>query len=297
MEGGFLAPLTAPITKLIESLSLGVSGATKPWQIKRVAEAEADAKLIHAEADGAVLSIHDRAKARREALDAARQANLEAVAAYAAEALPESVSSVPVDRAWMSKFLRHAEDAFDQEMRSVWGRILAGEVEEPGSFSRRTLEQVGMLNKSDAEQFANLCRFGTDQPCLLVIDLHNASYRKLDSPEFGDLVHLDNIGLIRFDPRANFTSEEELGSDVASETKSRRILYRERAIDVQYNDFVTERRGSCVVKSVYTGQAVFAATGIELRQIVDTSFDPNVAEYLCNVLGKFSLAKFDESLE
>ena len=55
-------------------------------------------------------------------------------------------------------------------MQSLWARLLAGEANQPGTFSKRTVELVASLDKSDAQLFTGLCRFAwfVGEDCPLV---------------------------------------------------------------------------------------------------------------------------------
>jgi hypothetical protein len=83
-----------------------------------------------------------------------RQANTEQVVHHAAEALKESanaddpVDPQPVEDDWMNVFERYAEDASSERMQNLWGRVLAGEIRRPRSFSLRTMR---FLAEADQE--------------------------------------------------------------------------------------------------------------------------------------------------
>jgi len=100
-----------------------------------------------------------RAKVRVLKREAKRQKNLQAIAAKAAKEMPESVSEMPVEQDWVSRFLEDCQDVSNEDMQTVWGRILAGEVAKPGTFSYRTLFAVKMLRPEVANLFTRLCSF------------------------------------------------------------------------------------------------------------------------------------------
>jgi Protein of unknown function (DUF2806) len=54
---------------------------------------------------------------------------------------------------WRRKFTSFAEDISDQQMQTVWARILAGEFRQPGTFSYRTLRLVSELSPVIAATF------------------------------------------------------------------------------------------------------------------------------------------------
>jgi Protein of unknown function (DUF2806) len=85
-------------------------------------------------------------------------------------------------------------------MQGLWSRVLAGEANSPGAFSKRTLNFLSDLQKAEAESFTRLCGFvgaigGNLQP--LIYDVHNQIYRQ-QGLTFGLLKHLEAIGLIHY---------------------------------------------------------------------------------------------------
>lgn len=60
-------------------------------------------------------------------------------------------SSKQIDDDWLNQFTRYAEDASSDELQKVWGRVLAGEVNRPGSFSRLALRFISELDQETAQ--------------------------------------------------------------------------------------------------------------------------------------------------
>ncbi|MGZ3321589.1 MAG: DUF2806 domain-containing protein, partial [Xanthobacteraceae bacterium] len=79
----------------------------------------------------------------------------------------ESVSEEPVDPDWFTRWRANAEEIQDDEMRSLWARILTGEAQKPGRFSLHTLDFMRRLSKEDAALIARVAPFvsGRDLFC------------------------------------------------------------------------------------------------------------------------------------
>ena len=154
-----LAGLSQPLTKLIETAGKGIGTLYEPTGIRRKAKAEADALVTQAEGEAAANEIAVRANERLINREIRRQENVERITQNAVKELPQSVSDEPVDEDWIHRFYDSCQDIGDEEMQSLWGRILAGEVTQPKSFSFRTLRVVRDLRKEDAESFAAVCQF------------------------------------------------------------------------------------------------------------------------------------------
>ena len=99
--------------------------------------------------------ISDRIQNRLDFIETKRQQNLDYINFIAAEQLEQEkeVAEEPVDDDWTTRFFNYAQDISNEEMQLLWGRILAGEIKRPNSFSLRTLEIIRNLSKDEAQVF------------------------------------------------------------------------------------------------------------------------------------------------
>jgi hypothetical protein len=92
-----------------------------------------------------------------------RAINLRATIAMAedeaASTPDEDVSEEPVDPDWFARWRVNAEEVRDDQMRRLWARILAGEVQKPGRFSLHTLDFMRRLSKDDAALIERVAPF------------------------------------------------------------------------------------------------------------------------------------------
>ena len=82
-----LGNLSKPADTLIRKVSDAVGGIFAPYQIKRLAKAEAEASLISAQAEIEVTHLHRRAMHRFVEAEAKRQDNMESITGKALEGL------------------------------------------------------------------------------------------------------------------------------------------------------------------------------------------------------------------
>lgn len=88
--------------------------------------------------------------------------NFTAVANRASAILEETGGGVnPILPETRDRIVDGASHAYEGEVRELWGRILAGEVNKPGSFSKRTLTILSDMGKAEAESFVKLCSYST----------------------------------------------------------------------------------------------------------------------------------------
>ncbi len=94
------------------------------------------------------------------------QVNLDSVAQVAAEEIHHKPISSGVEQEtqqeaisddWLNLFEKEASQKSSEEMQLIFGRILAGEIQRPSSFSIKTLRLVGQLDSRVAARFRTLC--------------------------------------------------------------------------------------------------------------------------------------------
>lgn len=64
-----------------------------------------------------------------------------------------------VDNDWLYRWRDSASTVSNEELQEMWGRVLAGEVKAPGTFSLRTLEFMKNLSPDEAGLIAQLAPF------------------------------------------------------------------------------------------------------------------------------------------
>lgn len=197
-----------PLEKLLDVVSNAIGALCAPWQTKRVARAEAEADRIkaiesakteallaeNAERYMALSTIEKRIIAKEEK----RQHNINNVVAVAAQSLKDEkdVSSEQVNPDWATRFFDIAQDISDESMQDLWGRILAGEVKRPQSYSLRTLEALRNITREEAELFEKAAQY-------ILYDGAYYLYRFSDSNdikahiEYSEVARLVEVGLLQ----------------------------------------------------------------------------------------------------
>lgn len=222
--------------KLIEVISSAVGAIYKPYGIRREARAEeyklkllesakldADVKRIkllsEAKAEEMVLlddvktTVEQRAIARQRFNEARKQINLESVLSGAFNYVGDSVSEEAVDPDWLQELIRYAEEANSAHMQELWSKVLAGETEQPGSYSLRSMEVLKNISRKEAELFSDFCQFSSnfkDGDYRFIVSgfykpysIKPATEAKIDLNkyriDFRTLTVLDNVGLLHRD--------------------------------------------------------------------------------------------------
>ena len=142
-----------PLCKLIGAVQSAVGMVYEPTHIRRIAKAESDKLLIMEETQIALSELRERAVARISNTEIRRQENIESIVHNASNNLPEECSEDLVDQDWMADFFDCCKDVGNEQVQSLWGKLLAGEVTEPGTYSRRALNTLKLMSSSEASLF------------------------------------------------------------------------------------------------------------------------------------------------
>ena len=191
-----LSGLAKPADTLIKKIS---SAAGILYGLEKIAEAEAKAALIKARYEIEITDLQRRAANRWMAEEAQRQKNMEDITDKALPQLSENAKPESVDNDWIVNFFDKCRIISDGEMQGLWSRVLAGEANSPGSYSKRTVNFLSDLDKTEAEQFAKLCGYGWQIGVIvpLVFDVDAEIYNK-HGINFNTVSHLESIGLVQF---------------------------------------------------------------------------------------------------
>ena len=121
-----------------------------------------------------------------------------------------------VDDDWLSRFMDSAKFVSNEEMQYVWGRILAGEFEVPGSTPPQMIRLLSEITPLYARVFVNLCnlisrvlvvnegRFNATE--IIIVDVEDEFFRPL-TINFTTLNELQNYGLIEFSSPSGFINK------------------------------------------------------------------------------------------
>lgn len=200
-----LGGLSKPADTLIKKVSQAVGGIFAPHQIKRIAKAEAEAALIQAQAEIQITDLRRRAMLRFVDEEARRQKNIEDITNKALPQLKDGADPDRMEDDWVTNFFEKSRMVSDEDMQNLWSRVLAGEANTPGTYSKRTVNFLSGLDKVDAQAFSKFCGFvwqiGKIEP--LIFDMNADIYNK-QGADFASLVHLESIGLIRLEAVIGF---------------------------------------------------------------------------------------------
>lgn len=95
-------------------------------------------------------SVTERASHRQQILSNQYQLNLETIYKISLSHCSSEITGSNLDPDWSHQFFKLAEQIHNRTMQELWGRILAHELTNPGSFSLRTLTTLKQLTHKEA---------------------------------------------------------------------------------------------------------------------------------------------------
>lgn len=190
---------------MIEKISDAIGTIYEPTQIKRVAKAEAEADRIKTLASIETSELEQRAISRLVQEEGKKQEIIESITAQDTNKLNDDAKPEDIEDDWISHFFEKCRNISDRDMQGLWSNLLSGEANRPGSYSKRTLELVSTLDKSEAHLFTSLCSFAISagEVFPLILNKEDEIYAK-NGVNFSSLNHLEAIGLVKFNDLSGF---------------------------------------------------------------------------------------------
>ena len=246
--------LTRPATVLIEKISEAVGAIYEPRQIRQVAQAKADAAMTLAKGEMEINVVKRRALQRFVDEETRNQQNMESIVAKTIPVLDDNAPTQDVESDWITNFFDKCRSVSDHEMQLLWSRILTGEANAPGSFSRKTVNLVADLDKASAKLFHTLCSFGWqfgDTFAPLILDFGDRTYNQRGIFLFS-LGELDAIGLIQISGTTGFVLHQL--------PKRITATYHDQSVELTLpNDSGNELK---------VGKVIMTPSGMQLSRIV-----------------------------
>lgn len=290
--------------EIIKAIRAALGGIFEPWQMRRIAKAEAETQIIKAETEKKIETIkgeiaNNRLIQKTEAKVISdllksdtdfvsnlqsraaqrflhnvmrEQDNIESVASSAIFQLEEqnlgNDKKGHIDEDWIYKFINCAKEISNTEVRSIWSRILAEQAKGDIEFSMHTLDVLRKMNRQEIIQFADYCRYFNFFGLILVYESHLGFNFRLMEQQFLDMFYgfqkLRDIGLLY---------NARIGVSVNRDAPENYFSFGQRRLRlVATEDIVVE-----------PNQYLLTSSGIELSKLVD-GFNPETVSEGVNQL-------------
>jgi hypothetical protein len=193
---------------LVEKIASATGTLYAPLETIFQALADMTANKIKTKGEIEIAEVRRRALERLVAEEIRKQNNLESIYGQTYQLLDPEVSGTTIERMDEDWIVYHSEKArlvSGKEMQTLWARVMANEAEAPGSYSKRTLDILSSLEKSEAHLFTSVCRFIVRAHSVVIpAILFDDDLRRLPNIyldlglDSTALLHLATIGLVRY---------------------------------------------------------------------------------------------------
>ena len=199
---------------------------------------------------------------------------------------PQTPPERNVDDDWLFRWRNSAGTVSSEELQALWGRILAGEIKSPGSFSLRTLDFLKNLSHTEALEITKVSPFVIDGD---VIFRDNTQLLDSEGITFGFLVDLQNLGVVSGVEALGI--EKRMGSD-ATEKFERVIVSYNHVLVVTHED-ASKEITLRVYKLTLLGREILKLGSFESHEVYLRS----VGQAICSQGFKVHIARREQVTE
>ncbi|MDD2274161.1 MAG: DUF2806 domain-containing protein [Desulfuromonadaceae bacterium] len=167
---------------------------------------------------------------------------------------------------WLFSWREYAGKVSSDELQDLWGRVLAGETKQPGSYSIRTLDFLKNLSKPEAELISKAAKFVIAGR----IFRKKESFLEKEGLFFSQLLHLQDIGVLSGVEAVGLTAKYK---SLAPDKYFNPLVASNKVILIEHEDSKKE-----VTSEVY----LLTGTGREVLKLASFQVDPDYLESVAN---------------
>lgn len=200
--------------------------------------------------------------------------NCKTVMELAKPLVSENAKPHEVEEDWFAFFFDKVRLVSDESVQMMWSKILANEINTPGTFQRSLLHTLSVMSTAQAQLFCNIARFCMFEykqeevvhPLLFISS--NVEAYKNSKITASSLLDLENLGLIQCDFKSEYIFP-----------KKKVLRYGNKVIEI-YGDPDNDNK-------IKAGNVRFTYNGRTLFSIVESSY----LKYRTDILD-FAVTKF-----
>ena len=201
--------------------------------------------------------------------------------------LEKTAEPEKVDADWITFFFDRVKSTNNDELKSIWGKLIAGEFNEPNTYTKQLIHTLSIMDSDQAMRFQKLrssCFYVAPNLYTFVYRSDNDKIKNLSrykelGLDFKDFRELENLGLIQY----------RYPTLYAIKNSNKPIQYGNKTIRLTTSD-----------KSLLGGNVSLTDVGKQLCRIIDMQYDDRVLD-ICKdswvKLGYKVSIKMDSSAE
>lgn len=218
-----LLGLAEPATKLIEIVSGAIGTIYEPRKIKKLADAEAYRiqKLTTTAQDtnfnGEIEFVDGKIKINNSDINNSEvkllvanevkrlfneNENIKKIADFAYNELENNKIEVSedIDEDWKNNFFDKGRKIYSEDLQFIFGKILAGEIKQPGTYSKRLLGLLSNLSQKEATIFNKITKYTFKDNKNNSFIISDDEILKNFDIKLDEIILLEEAGLINTNP-------------------------------------------------------------------------------------------------
>lgn len=275
------------LQKLYNCVSKGLGSIMIPQEVRNIIDKEAK-QIDMLEMDGGITNkaislcndmeqplgevkeLYRRTCSRMLYQEMRKQKNIEDVVSEAKVILQDEneVSEDAVNEDWLMRFFNSIQDISNTDMQKLWGKVLAGEIKNPNSFTLRSLDTLSKITKQEAILFEELRPYIVNYGGTLAI-LKDATINKKYNISYGKIVQMSECGLIDSSVMMQLTL----------------VVTPQDSLDVVY-DMKLLKSNNVGEKKIEIPIYKLTQTGKDILGVVADNYDENYFRDVINYLAK-----------
>lgn len=135
---------------------------------------------------------------------------------------------------WFVRFYEAVGNISNEEMQDLWGKILAGEISHPSSFSLRTIDVLKNMSKADAELFEQICKHSVFAEDMYMLPRYD-DYLTKAGIKYYDIMRLSELGLIYND--GTISQTVKASKELSTILTINNLIITQKSIDDNVKEF------------------------------------------------------------
>lgn len=263
--GNISEPVAGVVNNFIDKISNALEWMVTPKNIKP-AMIEANKSIIEEISDRQDINPIERAAIVSNYKKIVKQYNNQVdIMRVAVEHLNSNAKPIEVQNDWINFFFDKVKDTTDDYMKEIWGRILAGEFNDPNTYTKQLIHTLSIMDSKLAKRFQKIrssCFYSAPYLYAFVYRTNGKEIRNIKKYQdmslfISDFKELDSLGLIQH----RFSDFHSLV------IKHKTFEYGDKQIKLN-----TDKR------SIAIGNVSLTNTGKQLCRIVPMEYDEKILE-------------------
>lgn len=263
--GNISEPVAGVVNNFIDKISNALEWMVTPKNIKP-AMIEANKSIIEEISNRQDINPIERAAIVSNYKKIVKQYNNQVdIMRVAVEHLNSNAKPIEVQNDWINFFFDKVKDTTDDYMKEIWGRILAGEFNDPNTYTKQLIHTLSIMDSKLAKRFQKIrssCFYSAPYLYAFVYRTNGKEIRNIKKYQdmslfISDFKELDSLGLIQH----RFSDFHSLV------IKHKTFEYGDKQIKLN-----TDKR------SIAIGNVSLTNTGKQLCRIVPMEYDEKILE-------------------